>query len=499
MRQVSRLSLRDLFYVLFRDKHRIAAIVAVSVLSTAAILALREPVYTAESRLVVTLGKEKLAGIEAYNKENYNILFQERGQDVHNAIEMIRDPQFVYAVLDRLRPLLPAPSEPSGAFGRFKRDLRAALSDLSDRMDRILQTAGLTRAISQAERSARQLRDAIGVEAIEDTSVVKVTVSWSDPQAAALAVNAIVDELLAQHARVFSNADSQSLYVDQVRRSEIALHEIDSELLAFRARHGISSLPTQREMLLKEIADHRRATADASLRLEENRNMRSAVRQAFAEPDGWAQTPGSASGSGAELSSLDRQYFELLAKRAQLLSTHGTASPDLSRIGDALAQLRKTKSDALSTYYQIHMRAAQEERDAMSRLVAEKSARLERLNAASVRLVELERARGMAEQQVLNYRRKAEELKVSDHLNDPKYSGLRVVSSARPPAVPAGPRKGLILVLAAAFGVLLGIAYSAVREYFDQTFASADDVERVLGVRSLLVLPRLDLRVGRPV
>ncbi len=116
MRQLSRLSLRDLLYILFRDKNKIALIVLVSLIGTGVHLALRDTVYKAESRLLVTLGKEKLAGIEAYNKDNYNILFQERGQDVHNGIEIMKDPHFAYSVLARIKPLLKPEEPPSGSF-----------------------------------------------------------------------------------------------------------------------------------------------------------------------------------------------------------------------------------------------------------------------------------------------------------------------------------------------------------------------------------------------
>ena len=40
-------------------------------------------------------------------------------------------------------------------------------------------------------------------------------------------------------------------------------------------------------------------------------------------------------------------------------------------------------------------------------------------------------------------------------------------------------------------GLLLGIGYSAVAQYFNHTFRSRDDVERILGVRSVMQIPML--------
>ncbi len=283
---------------------------------------------------------------------------------------------------------------------------------------------------------------------------------------------------------------------EQIRRSEERLREVESELTAFRTDSGISNLPLQKEILLKELSDHRGKLSDATIRLEENRTLRNAVRQAFAESENWVQTPQATVPVTTDLSSLDKQYFELLARRAQLATTHSSSSPELRQLNEGLVQLRKAKADTLSTFYQINMRAAQEEREILAGQITEKAARLDRLNSTSVRLADLERARTMAEQNYLTYKRKAEELNVSDKLNDPKFSGVRVISAARTPVEPAGPRKALILTLSALFGLFLGIAYSAVGEYFNQTFRNAEDVERILGVRSLLIVPRIGLQAG---
>ena len=59
-----------------------------------------------------------------------------------------------------------------------------------------------------------------------------------------------------------------------------------------------------------------------------------------------------------------------------------------------------------------------------------------------------------------------------------------------PPAQPAGPRRKLILGVAALVGLLLGIGLAGVLEFFDHTFRGADDVARVLGTPLLLSVPR---------
>nr|WP_306441634.1 GNVR domain-containing protein [Methyloversatilis sp. XJ19-49] len=118
--------------------------------------------------------------------------------------------------------------------------------------------------------------------------------------------------------------------------------------------------------------------------------------------------------------------------------------------------------------------------------------RLTEYNAYGLQLAELTRAQMLNEQSYLAYRKKAEELRISDELNAEKISGVRVISDARPPVEPAAPRRLLILGIALLVGLFLGVGYSAISEYFDDTFRSADDVRRILGADLMLTVPHHD-------
>ncbi|MCR6666279.1 MAG: hypothetical protein NVV69_09760 [Methyloversatilis sp.] len=120
--------------------------------------------------------------------------------------------------------------------------------------------------------------------------------------------------------------------------------------------------------------------------------------------------------------------------------------------------------------------------------------RLTEYNQIGLQLAELERQQSVNEQSYLAYRKKAEELRISDELNAQKISGVRVISEARPPVEPSSPRRLLILGIAVLVGLFLGIGYSAISEYFDDTFRGADDVKRILGTELMLTVPKFESR-----
>ena len=56
MRQASRVSLRDILYILFRDKWRILGITFTALVGASVYLAFQDSIYVAESRILIRVG-----------------------------------------------------------------------------------------------------------------------------------------------------------------------------------------------------------------------------------------------------------------------------------------------------------------------------------------------------------------------------------------------------------------------------------------------------------
>ena len=95
----------------------------VGILGAGVYLLVTPPIYVAQSKMLVQLGREKFAALDASPDHAGNITFYERVQDINNEIELVRDPR----LLDRLVPQLqqylddkaPLP-EPTSKLGRLK-------------------------------------------------------------------------------------------------------------------------------------------------------------------------------------------------------------------------------------------------------------------------------------------------------------------------------------------------------------------------------------------
>ena len=489
MRQLSRISLRDILYILFRDKYRILVVTLSALIGASVWLAFQNSIYVAESHVLVRVGKEKLSGIESYAKDNYNILFQERGQDIHNGIEIIKDNQLAYAVLSKLRPLMqPAPA-PKGWFKLLKYQVKELFSTVKEWLVKPLYWLGLRTRLSEEEMLVRALQGSLAVEAIEDTDIIRVSFGWPDPQFAALAVNTFVDEFLTKYIKVSENALSETFYRDQFAKQQKKLTDAEAALSSFRAEHGITDLALQKSILLKEISEEESALNEVTIRYQEYLTLRDGVAEALHRGDDWIQTPEFRQRGTVDLTALDRQFFDLAAKRAQLSTTHTARSVEMQHILEQMGQLREQKAQNLISFFTMNMQTASQEKSFLEGRLRVKRDLLAGLDRQTSRLADLELQRGMAEQNYTTYRKKAEELRVSDQLNDLRISGARIVSEARAPSVSTSPRRGLVLGLAVLLGLFLGVGYSAVAEYFNHTFRDNEDVERILGAHLLMTVP----------
>jgi uncharacterized protein involved in exopolysaccharide biosynthesis len=494
MRQLSRISLRNILSILFREKHRIIIITLTALLGTSVWLAFQDSIYVAETHILVQAGKEKLSGIESYSKDSYNILFQERGQDIHNAIEILKDNQLAYAVLQQLRPLMQPEPPPQSWFKRLKYEAKALFRTVKDWLVEPLYWVGLRTRLSEEEMLLSALRGSLAVEAIEDTDVIRVNFGWTNPQFATLAVNLFSQEFLSRNIKVHENLQSEDFYREQISLHEKNLVDAETKLERARAEHHVTHLPLQKEILLKNISDEENRLNEATIRYEEYRMMKDYVVAASSRTNEWIPTPELRQRGSLDLNSLDHQYFELVSKRAQLSSNHTDSATEIRQITERMDKIRKQKADSLLSYFALNMRVSSQEVALIETTLRGKRAQLAELEQQTNPLTELERMRLVAEQNYLSYRKKAEELRVSKELSDRKISGIRIISEAREPAEPSSPKRGLILGLALAIGLFLGIGYCAVAEYFNHTFRDNDDVERILGIRLLMTIPKISAK-----
>ena len=174
--------------------------------------------------------------------------------------------------------------------------------------------------LNHEEKLVRALRASVRAEVLEDTDVIKITFAWPDPDFAALAANTYAEELQTKYIKVHDSPNSEKFYVEQLESQEKNLAELEKRLNDFRRTHDITNLQTQKDSLLRETSELQTRLNEVSLRLAEGQAVFETVRLSRSRGDEWIPTPEVRQRPVLDLSALDRQYYELTARRAQLAS-----------------------------------------------------------------------------------------------------------------------------------------------------------------------------------
>lgn len=137
---------------------------------------------------------------------------------------------------------------------------------------------------------------------------------------------------------------------------------------------------------------------------------------------------------------------------------------------DRLLALEDERLRSLKQEEKVLSKMAANAKDAIKAL-PEKKRKLDELELA------IENTRKIYSLQV----QRREEMSV-DKATDSRLSRITMISPAGVPFEPVSPRKGRNMLLGLVLGILAGLAAGLVREFYDGTFKSPDEVTKSLGV-----------------
>ena len=479
---------RDILYVFFKYKLQILLIFVASLLFSLGYLLYVGPTYSAQTKILVLIGKEKSSAIDAYSG-NPNVIFSERGQNINNEIEILNDKNMTYEVMPALQEYLEASyTEPTTLLQRIKKWFRIKFRQLKELIRTPFYKLGVMVKLSAIEQLALSFQAALNVEFIEETDLIMLSFRWPDPNFAAFAANAYADAYVKRRIVIHDTASSEQFYLDQIRIYEDQLSGVERELEKFRQDMQISSIDIQKDLLLREISELEKDYRVVNTTLNDLKIKLDTIRSIYNDTDEWIETP-KITGTMPDLTELDKYFFDIMAERDRLLRSHTENSREVINTSGQIAKLRKQKLESLTNFISPLIESARREQRTIEEKQRSKKHALYALDRSERRLKELERTRNIAETNYLKYKEKAEDFRISEELNARQITSVRIIGKALPPEKPSAPWVTLVMALAAFLGLFLGFAYSVISEFFDHSFRHKDDVEAILGIPLLASIP----------
>ncbi len=439
------------------------------------------PRYTATSVVMFMPQENRVVDVEA--------VLGQMGTDqltIANQVQVIQSRSLAGRVIDDLGlardPVFMPPEEEGGWLDRLDPRswfaAQAAPDEEPDRdalIDRLL--AGLQAGI--AGRS----------------TVIRIQYTSTDPALSARIANAIADtyvndQLEAKYEATRSATEwlSERLQElsDQVQHAERMVEQYKLENNLTDTQEGRSLVNQQLADLNAQLSLARAAEAEARAKLGQANQLYSrgqsidSITQVISSP---------------LISQLRQQEAQLLRREAELDNRYGARHP-------RMVQIRAERQNLAQKIDQEVQRIIQQMRNEVA--VAEArvrtiSVQVEEIeeeaavqNKARIDLRELERTATSSRQLYEAYLNRFKETKDQEGI---QTSDARVISTARVPAGPSYPRKGMILGGMVPAALALGLMLAFLVERLDNGFRRADQVEQALGLPVLATVNELERSV----
>ena len=366
---------------------------------------------------------------------------------------------------------------------------------------------------SQAKRlaeSEKTLRNALTVEPLQKTTVIRVAYSARDPRGAARVLQSLAGLYQEKHAAVHRPAGSFHFFEQETSRYSNELARAEARLTAFDRQERVAAPTVERQLALEQISKFRAEQQED----ESEANAAAArVRELRAEADSAPKrqtTEMRQTGNAQLLAELRSTLLTLELKHSDMLVKYAPSYPPVKDVETQISETQKVieaaeqspvsevTTDRVPAQDWIATEIAKAEADraqygaqaaSLERTARHYQAEAQRLDQVSAAEADLTRAVKTAEDNYLLYLRKREEARISDALDERRIVN---VSMAESPAVPAFPIEplGWILVGGAFTAGAAGIGAAYAADRMDSSFRTPDELNRYLEVKVLAAVPR---------
>jgi succinoglycan biosynthesis transport protein ExoP len=358
-------------------------------------------------------------------------------------------------------------------------------------------TAAGARDLAVESPLTRAFQNRLAVEAVRGSRLAKVSFESHDPTLAARVANALSDTYVAQtlEFRADTGRYASGFLNKQMGEARGRLENAEHKLNEFLKVHGINfvaaaatsqqagRVPDRQDLITQQLG----VLSDSLLKARSDRiGKESLVAQAKARDvealPAVLQSPLIVKLKG-DLGTLEAEY-------KQLGQTFKADYPRMRQIQQSIGELRaqvRAEVERIAKGLETDYQAALQNERQIDKAMEEHRTQALRLGDRMVEYNILRRDVDASRDLYTSLLTRLKETQVSTDL---LTSPISVVDRAEVPLRPARPRRTMNLLLASVIGLLGGVGLAFVLEHFDRRIKSVDEVERVLGVPRLGLVPQ---------
>ena len=358
-------------------------------------------------------------------------------------------------------------------------------------------------------KAVEKLRSKLIVEPVRKSNIIDVRFACRDPLMAKAVVDNLTRSLLQKHLEVNKPQGQYEFFDQEAAHYRDKLEGIENQLARLPKESNTVSPTEERDLTVQKVSDLKVALLQTLSSIEETNN-RIASLQAQMKTTPERYTTQSRTADNPQLmQQLKSTLLELQLKRSDLLSKYAPTYRPVVEVEKQIAEtqqaiaaaenapLRDQTTDQNPLYSWLKgelarakadLTALQARRESTIQGIAQFENSAEQLNRSGLQQADLLREAKANEENYLLYRRKREEARIMDALDQRRMVN---VSLAQQPTLPVLPTRGLLTYIL--LGLLTGLAASAIAvfavEVTDHTFHTPEDVQHALGIPVIASLP----------
>jgi succinoglycan biosynthesis transport protein ExoP len=481
-------------------RRKLIAVTTILLGGTAALVAWSLPsYYVAEARVLVGVDSPRVLNAEAIITD-----VSPDAERVANEGFVLQSRTLAKTVIDKLNLVDNAQFNPDLATPSFwsrATNLRSYLpAGMASWLDSLHKAPAKPAPAPDKALSARENRlidiflSHIDVSLLGRSHVLSVKADARDPDMAASMANALADSYLDYQRRdKIATMDRVDKFLlgrvtelrDQVRKSDQAVED-------YRRSHGLykssGSGVTAQQLteLNSQLLAAQTAKAEAESRLQEAREVsKGGIGGGESVPE-VLKSP--------LVASLKQQQADAERKAAELSASYGAKHPLMANANAEVATTRsKVAAEIAKTIDGLarEARTADARYKALSQNFEQLKGQMGQVNDQSIGLEALERDATVNRNLLEAMLNRA---KQSTGAADILQANAKLVSPAAPSDAPSYPPKSLIAFLGLVGGLMVGSAIALMREGGDHTFRRADQIEGMIGLPVMAMVPQLGSR-----
>lgn len=346
---------------------------------------------------------------------------------------------------------------------------------------------------------------------MNNSNLIKVTYEARSPQTAEQVLTELGNLYLMKQAAIHHPQGTSEFFQQQADQYKNDLADTQSRLVKMNQQTGIVSADFEKQVTLQKLSDFdvslqqtRAAVAETKQRVRALQEKETSIPSRVITQIRTADNP-------QLMANLKTTLLNLEIKRTELLEAYDPSYPLVHEVETQISQavaaiadakagaVREETTDQNSTHEWVRTEMAKAQADLVGlearssvlsgafRTLQDKALKLDRQSVVQQELLRTAKA---DEDSYLLFRRKREEARIADALDQRKIVNVAIAEAATVPLVPIGIPLGIKLLLAVVIAAMGSLGAGFLGEHLDPSFRTAAEVKEYLDIPLLAAIPR---------